>query len=231
MNKFLGYFDDVYYINLDYREDRRKLFEQRSLDNGINAKRFSGIVPEDGLYDKIESNQKDTRRKWKVGCTLSHQAIVREAKERGLENVLIFEDDCIFLDGFITKAQLCVNDLKEQEWDLMYFGGQPNQYATYCTDNLGQIKNGGIYSTHAYAINHSFYDKMLNVGPEHFDTIDILYLNYESSQRNLFVSKDILAIQDVTYSDLWDTYVNSQEYTKNDWYKYITEPLSNITNS
>jgi glycosyl transferase family 25 len=104
MNKFLGYFDDVYYINLDYREDRRKLFEQRSLDIGINAKRFSGIVPEDGLYDKIESNQKDTRRKWKVGCTLSHQAIVREAKERGLENVLIFEDDCIFLDGFITKA-------------------------------------------------------------------------------------------------------------------------------
>jgi GR25 family glycosyltransferase involved in LPS biosynthesis len=226
MNKFLGYFDDVYYINLDYREDRRKLFEQRSLDTGINAKRFSGIVPEDGLYDKIESNQKDTRRKWKVGCTLSHQAIVREAKERGLGNVLIFEDDCIFLDGFITKAQLCVNDLKEQEWDLMYFGGQPNQYATYCTDNLGQIKNGGIYSTHAYAINHSFYDKMLNVGPEHFDTIDILYLNYESSQRNLFVSKDILAIQDVTYSDLWDTYVNSQEYTKNDWDKYITQPLN-----
>jgi GR25 family glycosyltransferase involved in LPS biosynthesis len=226
MNKFLGYFDDVYYINLDYREDRRKLFEQRSLDTGINAKRFSGIVPEDGLYDKIESNQKDTRRKWKVGCTLSHQAIVREAKERGLGNVLIFEDDCIFLDGFITKAQLCVNDLKEQEWDLMYFGGQPNQYATYCTDNLGQIKNGGIYSTHAYAINHSFYDKMLNVGPEHFDTIDILYLNYESSQRNLFVSKDILAIQDFTYSDLWDTYVNSQEYTKNDWDKYITQPLN-----
>jgi len=226
MSKFLGYFDDVYYINLDYREDRRKLFEQRSLDTGINAKRFSGIVPEDGLYDKIESNQKDTRRKWKVGCTLSHQAIVREAKERGLGNVLIFEDDCIFLDGFITKAQLCVNDLKEQEWDLMYFGGQPNQYATYCTDNLGQIKNGGIYSTHAYAINHSFYDKMLNVGPEHFDTIDILYLNYESSQRNLFVSKDILAIQDVTYSDLWDTYVNSQEYTKNDWDKYITQPLN-----
>ena len=226
MNKFLGYFDDVYYINLDYREDRRKLFEQRSLDTGINAKRFSGIVPEDGLYDKIESNQKYTRRKWKVGCTLSHQAIVREAKERGLGNVLIFEDDCIFLDGFITKAQLCVNDLKEQEWDLMYFGGQPNQYATYCTDNLGQIKNGGIYSTHAYAINHSFYDKMLNVGPEHFDTIDILYLNYESSQRNLFVSKDILAIQDFTYSDLWDTYVNSQEYTKNDWDKYITQPLN-----
>jgi hypothetical protein len=67
---------------------------------------------------------------------------------------------------------------------------------------------------------------MLNVGPEHFDTIDILYLNYESSQRNLFVSKDILAIQDFTYSDLWDTYVNSQEYTKNDWDKYITQPLN-----
>lgn len=230
MSKFLGYFDDVYYINLDYREDRRKLFEQRSAEIGINAKRFSGIVPEDGEYEKMESNQLDTRRKWKVGCTLSHQAIVREAKERGLENVLIFEDDCIFLDGFIPKAQLSVNDLKEQEWDLMYFGGQPNQYATYCTDNLGQIKNGGIYSTHAYAINHTFYDKMLNIGPEQFDTIDILYLNYDSSQRNLFVSKDILAIQDVTYSDLWDTYVNSQEYTKNDWYKYITEPLKNITN-
>ena len=225
MSKFLRYFDDVYYINLDYREDRKKLFEERSSAIGLNAKRFSGIVPGDGEYALIESNQKDTRRKWKVGCTLSHQAIVREAKEKGLQNVLIFEDDCIFLEGFIEKAQNCVNDLKEQEWDLMYFGGQPNQYAKKVTENLGLIENGGVYSTHAYAINHTFYDKMLNVPPNLYDTIDILYLNYQSSARKLLVSKDILAVQDATYSDLWNTVVNSQVYSTRDWNKFITEIL------
>lgn len=226
MNKYLDYFDEVYYINLDYREDRRKLFEERSTAIGLEAIRFAGIVPEDGQYDYIVSNQKDTRRKWKVGCTLSHQAIVRIAKEKGLQNVLIFEDDCIFLDGFVEKAKKCVNDLKTQNWDLMYFGGQPNQYATFVTENLGQIQNGGIYSTHSYAVNHTFYDKLLAVPPSYFDTIDILYLNYDSSQRKLLASKDILTVQDVTYSDLWDTHVNSQEYTKRDWNIYITEPLN-----
>jgi len=226
MSKFLGYFDDVYYINLDYREDRKKLFEERSLAIGLNAKRFSGIIPKDGEYPVIESNQKDTRRKWKVGCTLSHQAIVREAKERGLQNVLIFEDDCIFLDGFMEKAQNCVNDLKEQEWDLMYFGGQPNQYAKKVTENLGSIENGGVYSTHAYAINHTFYDKMLNITPDFYDTIDILYLNYQSSARKLLVSKEILAVQDSTYSDLWNIIVNSQGYSIRDWNKFITEILN-----
>jgi GR25 family glycosyltransferase involved in LPS biosynthesis len=226
MSKFLGYFDDVYYINLDYREDRKKLFEERSASIGLNAKRFSGIVPQDDEYSLIQSNQKDTRRKWKVGCTLSHQAIVREAKERGLQNVLIFEDDCIFLDDFINKAQVCVNDLKEQEWDLMYFGGQPNQYAKKVTENLASIENGGVYSTHAYAINHTFFDKMLNITPDYYDTIDILYLNYQSSQRKLFLSKEILAVQDATYSDLWNTVVFSQDYSKKDWNKFVTEILN-----
>jgi glycosyl transferase family 25 len=226
MSKYLDYFDEVYYINLDYREDRRKLFEERSSSIGINAKRFSGIVPNEGEHDKIESNKLDSRRKWKVGCTLSHQAIIQIAKDSGLQNVLIFEDDCIFLDGFEEKAQKCVNDLKNIEWDLMYFGGQPNQYAKYISDNLGQIENGGIYSTHAYAINNTFYDKVLDCGSELYDTIDILYLNYHSAQRKLLASKDILTLQDVTYSDLWGTIVNSQEYSKMDWDKYITQPLN-----
>lgn len=226
MSKFLGFFDDVFYINLDYREDRKKLFEERAEKIGLKAKRFSGIVPNDEDVTYINSNNKDNRRKWKIGCTLSHRAIVELAKNNNYSNVLIFEDDCIFLENFIEKAQLCVNELKNIDWDLMYFGGQPNQYATKVSDNLATIENGGIYSTHAYAINHTFYDKMLAVGENLFDTIDILYLNYSSNERKLIASKDILAVQDVTYSDLWNTVVNSQEYTKKDWKKYITDILN-----
>jgi hypothetical protein len=67
---------------------------------------------------------------------------------------------------------------------------------------------------------------MLNITPDFYDTIDILYLNYQSSARKLLVSKDILAVQDSTYSDLWNTVVNSQGYSIRDWNKFITEILN-----
>lgn len=226
MSKILNFFEESFYINLDYREDRKALFEKRAKDIGISPIRFSGITPNEGEYQNLNANHKDSRRKWKVGCTLSHQSIVKIAKDKGLNNVLIFEDDCIFLDRFIDKATKCVNDLKENNWDLIYFGGQPNQYAQHITDNLGKIENGGIYSTHSYGINHTFYDKLLSISPNQVDTIDILYLNYSSNHRNLFVSKDLLTIQDITYSDLWDTKVNAQEICKVDWDKFITQPLN-----
>ena len=106
--KYLDFFEDVYYINLDYRIDRKILFEKRASDVGIIPNRFSAIQPTEIECQSI-TPFKEIRR-FKVGCTMSHQAVVKIAKEKNFSNVLIFEDDCLFLEGFQSKAQLCVNE-------------------------------------------------------------------------------------------------------------------------
>lgn len=70
-------FEDAYYINLDRRPDRREEMETELLKLGISATRFPAIDMEYGP----------------TGCILSHLAVIKDARDRGLKSVLIFEDD------------------------------------------------------------------------------------------------------------------------------------------
>ena len=112
-NRYLDFFEDSYYINLNHRIDRKELFEKRSREVGITANRFSAIEPREEDCPLLPSSVGETRRKYKVGCSLSHQGIIKIAKERNLENVLIFEDDCIFLENFENEAAIKTEILDE----------------------------------------------------------------------------------------------------------------------
>lgn len=83
-----------FYINLDYRTDRRAEVE-RELE-GFGMERFSAIRHSDGL----------------AGCAMSHVACLKLARERGYPEVLIFEDDFMWLGSrdipdFPEDADVC----------------------------------------------------------------------------------------------------------------------------
>jgi len=71
----------IYYINLDRRTDRREDIEGELDYYKLNAERFPGIPHDPGI----------------VGCGKSHLSVMKLAKEAGLKNVLILEDDFTFL--------------------------------------------------------------------------------------------------------------------------------------
>ena len=76
--------DRIVYINLDKREDRKTHMESQI--DGYNLRehveRFSAVsYPDLGIY----------------GCGMSHLGVLKMAKERGYKNVLILEDDFVFL--------------------------------------------------------------------------------------------------------------------------------------
>lgn len=221
MNKYLGYFEGVYYINMDSRTDRRERFEKMAKEFNIPAIRVSALTATDEEATPLYIGHNDPFRKFKMGCTMSHQLVVRMAKESNLKNCLIFEDDCVLLDSYKEKIQLCANELQNIEWDLFYLGGEPNNYCKVISDNLAKIENGGVYTTHAYAINYTFYDKMLDVSLKNVETIDILYVNYNENNRRCILSRELLAIQDKSYSNLWDTVTNSTQFMIDGWNKYV----------
>lgn len=223
--KYLDFIDDCYYINLDYRSDRRELFEQRAINVGIKAIRFSAIQPNDEDCPLLPSSIGETRRKFKVGCSLSHQGVIKLAKERNLNNVLIFEDDCIFLENFSKIIQNCITDLKNNpnlEWDILYFGGEVNNYCSTVTNNLVKVENGGVYCCHAYLVNKKFYDVILNVNVHHVDILDIYLLNYSCNARTYLLSKEIAAIQDGIHSDIKNARNDAaSNYMISSWNKYV----------
>jgi glycosyl transferase family 25 len=75
------YIDHIFYINLDSRTDRCEEFENQMKEYGFEYERFSAICePQNGA----------------LGCTKSHLAVLRLAKERNYHRVLVFEDDFMF---------------------------------------------------------------------------------------------------------------------------------------
>ena len=74
-------FGGVFYINLEKRKDRLLQIENELTTYDLPFERFEAIEMKPGI----------------VGCGYSHLAVLKEARERGLPNVLIFEDDFEFI--------------------------------------------------------------------------------------------------------------------------------------
>ena len=78
------YLDRIFYINLEYRQDRKEEIETelQKYDLLNKSERFIGFhVPTQGI----------------LGCSKSHLSVLKLAKERGYKNILILEDDFEFV--------------------------------------------------------------------------------------------------------------------------------------
>lgn len=211
-----GYIEKAYYINLDYRTDRKVLFENRVFDLGIPIERYEAV--KFGEND-LENPFNDKNWHKKMGCAYSHLNVVRLAKEQKLSNVWIFEDDCVFADGFMEKAQKCIDELKHLEWDVFYFGGEPNRESQPHSDLL--VRTNGVYGAHSYIVNHTFYDKILKERPE-YGLLDVRYLGFNEADKIYYLSKELLCLQDGnSQSDLWDGKVCRDEIYKNAYKNYV----------
>jgi glycosyl transferase family 25 len=131
--------DKVVYINLDHREDRRKLMNKLFEEGGIpheKVERFSAIRHPVGI----------------VGCAMSHIDILKRAKQQGWKSVLVFEDDMQWIDFEQNYKKLEV--LVKQPYDVCMLGGlylettPPKVHMAVCTN--------------VYIVRSHYYDTLLN---------------------------------------------------------------------
>jgi GR25 family glycosyltransferase involved in LPS biosynthesis len=130
----------AYYINLDHRTDRRAEIEKELADKGISAERIPAFKTTPGC----------------IGCSLSHIAALKLARERGLEAVMIFEDDFTFL-------------ISKDEWDRL-FSLLPASYdVVMLSYNLIQsTQHDAIFdrvqdvqTASGYIVHSRFYDRLI----------------------------------------------------------------------
>ena len=104
-------------INLDRRPKRWEEAQKEFARHEIKfVQRFSAV---DG--NKLIAPAHWQRPKGAYGCLLSHLQVVEEARQRGLPNILIFEDDVVFDSQFRDKFALYIRQLPPV-WDMLFFG-------------------------------------------------------------------------------------------------------------
>ena len=176
---------DLYLINLDHRKDRMNNFLENSKTQPFNIFRFSAIKHPKGA----------------VGCGLSHLSLIKYAKEKQLQYVIVAEDDAIFKIETKSIIEKLVNNL--DKWNI--FNGAPSfwdkrddiysiKISDSFTDELLNIEWG--QSTSFMIYNSSVYDTILNYNfEEHID--QFISKNF----RQTIMRNKPFSIQAASYSD------------------------------
>ena len=204
-NSIYNYIDQVFYINLDRRKDRRNHIESTFQKYGIDKyERFSAIPHDFGI----------------VGCTKSHQAVYKLAKERGYKNVLIFEDDFEFLvtpDEFHQTVQQMFSGDAGFDGDVCMFSY--NLTHKDDTDCSYKIRILEASTASCYMVMQHYYDRLI-------DLYEVAIPLLESTREHWKYANDqcwkVLQIEDRWYGSAkrmgkqLDGYSdNSKEFVKN----------------
>lgn len=141
----MEHIDMIIYINLNRREDRRRLIENEL--NTLKYERYEAIdTPNMGIY----------------GCMLSHLNVLKLARERGYKNILILEDDFTFL---VSKEEFQEN--------LKQFFESNNDYnvcmISYNLQETDEIENSIVsrvlfaQTASGYIVNSNYYDILIEL--------------------------------------------------------------------
>lgn len=184
-----SYFDDIVCINLKDRTDRYEKSRIMFDKIGIPIRYYQ---PE---RHPISGQQ---------GCFESHVNIIREAWNKGCQNLLIFEDDAILSPYYSDQAiEECIEFMGEKntDYNLFYFGSYSMGYAPKRIS--GNIYTSHSLCAHAYVISRKMMEKikdMTYIGV----AIDLIYVHID----NCYAYHPTLFYQDNSPSDISSRFWN-----------------------
>lgn len=135
------FIEKVVYINLNERTDRRAEVEAELLK----------VFP----AERVERFAAIRNAKGAIGCSLSHIAVLEQARTAGWSNVLVVEDDLVWNTAELERSSAhAAGIVRSGEWDVLLLGG------TYidCTPE-GRIRSG--QSGVCYLVRQEYYDVLI----------------------------------------------------------------------
>ena len=217
--------DKIYIINLKERTDRwKKCIEQLNKYNITNYERFDAIKPDLNKINPIQYSKNNLKLGKKyiigtMGCKLSHYKIIIESRKNKYKQILILEDDFLLTNNFIEKFSQILNNMNTHKihYDMLYLGFsivRKNPYIDTEIENLKKIKNG--HTTHAYILNNTFYDNIINEIMTCHCEIDVCYANLQKKNNNIYGIYPCLITQRESFSDILNKTVNYNKFIKLD---------------
>jgi GR25 family glycosyltransferase involved in LPS biosynthesis len=209
------YFDKIYCLNLDRRQDRFEKVKCQFDENNINFERWSAIDGDNftdfksNLNERISSIKGEIENKYSLACLLSHIEIIKDAKSKKYKKILIFEDDVILSKDFSEEVKI----LKDKDWKLFYLGASQFIWKDIQIDK-GIYKCKNTLGTFAYAIDSSIYDDLLEILEKKEKSVD----NYLSIVQDKYLNKCFTLYPNIVISDVEDSDIRKKsdiiEYSK-----------------
>jgi len=175
----------ILYINLNERENRNNNIKKELYKYNLEGERVEAIKHKDGY----------------IGCAKSHIKCLDIAIERNYEEIIILEDDFIFLQN-PNKLNLNIN------YDIFLLGG--TIYKSKKENNFNRVSDasrteGYIIKKHYYKILKECFTesvKNLLIKHEHQYKLDILWKKLQVKDKFYFNDFGLIGGQREGYSDI-----------------------------
>lgn len=208
---------DIYIINLEERKDRwDKFIKGISGYKTINPIQFDAVKKSPGF----------------IGCALSHIAVVEMAQRKGLDFVVVMEDDTrIINNNFDTYFNNLIEYLKkDKSW--LIFNGNPsccnerrqqnvnviNRNPNILTFDFGYTTNFMIYSSRAFnkiiRLKELYTQPNLNMKTH---AIDVQFNNFKKITMIPYITSQMTGMSDIENRIIsYDSFIigNGMEFLK-----------------
>tara|TARA_B000000557_G_C20793657_1_gene452242 strand:+ start:491 stop:1108 length:618 start_codon:yes stop_codon:yes gene_type:complete len=136
--------ENVFYINLKHRKDRKRHVENELNKLGWKYERFNAIKNKDG----------------RLGCSMSHLKLLEMAKTKQLEYIVIIEDDIEFKNHKLYNEKLNRFFNKKIDYDVLMIAGNIRKPIEFLDNETMRIKKS--FTTTGYIVKQNYYDKLIN---------------------------------------------------------------------
>ena len=192
--------DKIIYINMDARTDR-------------NERMLSELERIGFAKEKIQRFSASSYQGCpNTGCLVSHASVLEMAYDMDLKNVLVLEDDFVFIDD----AEKVRNDLttffeREMDWDVLMLTTCAAVVSEHTDDLISRISSSGNGA--GYIVNRSMMLELSTL--------------FKSNVENLFTTKQHWIYQN---DILWKTLMPSSKwYMFNHYLGYQQEGYSDLS--
>lgn len=146
--------------------------------------------------------------------------IIKEGVDNNWQSVLIFEDDCIFVESCGNPNETMEQVVKQlpNMWQLLYLGGQvTNGFKLRHSPNLLLLDM--CFATHAWALS---LDAMKNIMSEGLESpIDNSIVKTIQPRGHTYITYPLLCTQRPGHSDIGKTYINWQPFIEQRYYQKL----------
>jgi GR25 family glycosyltransferase involved in LPS biosynthesis len=114
---------DLFYVNLDNRQDRDLHMQRELALAGLSATRFNAVRPDAWVGPEHKVHAMRRRTPGAIGCHLSQMMVIRKAVESG-RNVCVMEDDLLFALDIHDRLKYVEDhlDALDPNWQVFSLG-------------------------------------------------------------------------------------------------------------
>lgn len=209
---------NILYINLENREDRRQLVneELQSLGWATNPTWFKALKTTNGA----------------IGCTLSHIKCIEYARQMKWSHVLICEDDIKFTQPAAFTENLNRFLASGIAWDVILIAG--NNAGRYQDTSQGAVRVQACQTTTGYLVKNTYYSTLIKNFTEGVTllmrdptnrtkyAIDRYWFSLQAKDR-WYLIYPLTVTQQADYSDIENRHTNYDQMMltldKSGWFK------------